>query len=89
MNDYLKYGEPKEGLIYIKSACETALLTYLNDPDYEVVKDTYYLRQTSKSYIYKMTIRGKNAFGGKILKELTFSLQYNPFDKMYQVTNIK
>jgi hypothetical protein len=91
LSDYVKYGNPDDEdhfFIFVNSACETALEQVLNDPDYDVVKDKYYLKQTAKGYNYKLIIRGKNAFGAKILKEMTFSLQYNPFTKEYDVTNV-
>jgi hypothetical protein len=87
--DYLKYGEPDKDFIYINSACKTALGTYLNDPDYEIVKDKYWMIQTKKGYDYKMQIRAKNKFGALILKEMIFQLEFNSGDKMYYVTGIK
>ena len=90
--DYVKYGNPDDEdnfFIFTNSACESALQTALNDPDYDVVKDKYYLKQTAKGYDYKLLIRGKNAFGAKILKEMTFSLQYNPLTKEYNVINVR
>lgn len=89
ISDYLKFGEPDPDFIYINAACKTALRSYLNDPKFEVVRDKYYLKQTKTGYDYKLQIRGKNKFGALILKEITFSLVYNPFDKMYSVTKIR
>lgn len=89
MANYSKYGEPDEDLVFITSACEIALGKYLNDPDYETVNDKYYLKQTSNGYDYKMKIRAKNAFGAYILKELKFSLIFDPSSQTYSVTNIK
>lgn len=88
VSNYLKYGEPDEDLININAACKVALKKYLNDPDYEVVKDSYYLKQTSSGYNYKMKIRARNRFGALILKELMFQLIYIPSDKLYQVIQI-
>jgi hypothetical protein len=53
-----------------------------------VVKEKYYLKQTQKGYNYKLLIRGKNAFGAKILSEMTFSLQYNAVTRKYLVANV-
>lgn len=83
LSNYLKYGEPNTDFIYINAACATYLKSSLNDPDYEIIKDKYYLKQTDKGYLYKMTIRGKNVYGAKILKEMTFDLRYYPDDKTY------
>jgi hypothetical protein len=85
LGNYLKYGEPDEDLIYINSACKTALRTILKDPKYEVVKDNYYLKQTSEGYDYKLLIRAKNSFGANVLQEITFSLVYDPINKSYEV----
>ena len=89
VSDYLKYGEPDEDLIWINAASKTALKSYLNDPKFEVVKEKYYLKQTKTGYDYKLQIRAKNKFNAWVLKEITFSLEYNPFDKMYVVAKIK
>lgn len=90
--NYIKYGNPDDENHFFSSAsvfCEDALEQVLNDPDYEIVKDKYYLKQTSKGYDYKMLIRAKNGFGAKVLKEVTFSLKYNPFTHEYNVANVQ
>ena len=92
LSNYIKYGNPDDEdhfFIFAQSSCETALEQVLNDPDYEIVKERYYLKQTAKGYDYKLLIRGKNAFGAKILKEMTFALQYNPMTREYIVTSVR
>jgi len=88
LDNYLKYGEPDEDFIYINAACETALKQVLKDPDYEILKDKYYLKQTNTGYNYKLLIRAKNSFGASVQQEMTFSLKYNSFDKMYKVIDV-
>ena len=88
LDNYLKYGEPDEDFIYINAACETALKQVLKDPDYEILKDKYYLKQTNTGYNYKLLIRAKNSFGAYVQQEMTFSLKYNSFDKMYNVIDV-
>ena len=53
IDNYLKYGEPDVDLIFINSAAELSLKSYLNDPDFEVVKYNYYLKQTNTGYDYQ------------------------------------
>ena len=78
----------EEELSKINATCKVALGDYLNDPDYEVVKQKYYVHQIPNGYIYKLLIRGKNAFGAKIMKEITFNLQYSPTENWYNITSI-
>lgn len=87
--NYAKYGEPDRDLLIINSICKTFLDSKLNDPDYEVLKEKYYLKQTENGYKYKMTIRGKNRFNGSVIKEITFYLKYSPEDTRYYVVSIK
>lgn len=89
LKNYLKFGEPDEDFIEINSSCEAALKDVLKDPDYELVKDKYYLKQSTSGYKYKLLIRAKNSFGAKVLQEMTFDLQYDPTNKMYTVVNVK
>ena len=89
LEKYMKFGEPDEDLIYIQSSCEVALKSVLKDPDYEIVKDKYFLKQTATGYKYKLLIRAKNSFGAKVLQEMSFDLTYDPVDKIYRVANVK
>lgn len=89
LKNYLKYGEPDEDLLHIKAACEMELEEILKDPDYEILKDMYYLKQTNKGYDYKLLVRGKNSFGASIQQEIIFSLVYEPVSKMYIVTSTR
>jgi hypothetical protein len=89
LENYTKYGEPDEDLIYINSACKAALPNVLKDPDFEIIKDKYYLKQTSTGYKYKLLIRSKNSFGANVQQEITFNLKYNSLDKLYEVVDIK
>ena len=89
LDNYLKYGEPDEDFIYINAACETALKQVLKNPDYEILKDKYYLKQTNTGYDYKLLINAKNSFGVNVKQEMTFNLKYNSFEKMYSVIDVK
>lgn len=90
LKDYMKYGEPDEDLIYITAACKTALPQVLKDPDdFEILKDKYYLKQTSEGYNYKLLVKAKNSFNAYIQQEFTFSLKYSATDKGYYVTKVK
>lgn len=89
LDNYLKYGEPDEDFIYINAACETALKQVLKNPDYEILKDKYYLKQTNTGYDYKLLINAKNSFGVNVKQEMTFNLKYNSFDKIYSVIDVK
>ncbi len=81
---FLSFGEPD--LSELNHAAELYLDRALNDPDYEVVKKDYAVKKTTKGYIYWMEIRGKNAFGAKVLKEVAFDLRYNSIQKSYMCT---
>lgn len=87
--NYGKYGELDKNPVALTSICQAALKTQLNDPDFEVVKENYFLIQTSSGYKYKLTIRAKNQFGAKILKEITFNIQYNAAEKNHYVASIQ
>jgi hypothetical protein len=87
--NYGKYGDLDKNPVVISSTCQAALNNYLNDPDFEVVRDNYYLKQTGSGYQYKITIRAKNHFGAKIMKEIVFNLKYNPVEKNHYVYSIK
>jgi len=89
LENYSKYGEPDEDLINISSACKAALPNVLKDPEFEVIKDKYYLKQTNNGYKYKIIIRSKNSFGANVQQEMTFTLTFNSLDKLYEVVDIK
>jgi len=89
LENYTKYGEPDEDFININSACKAALPNVLKDPEFEIIKDKYYLKQTSTGYKYKLLIRSKNSFGVNIQQELTFNLKFNSLDKLYEVVDVK
>ena len=87
--NYGKYGELDKNPVVITSICQAALQSQLNDPDFEVVRENYFLKQTTDGYKYKLTIRAKNHFGAKILKEITFNLKYNAAEKNHYVSSIQ
>lgn len=86
---YGKYGDLDKNPVVISSICQVALKDHLNDPDFEVVRENYYLKQTGSGYQYKLTIRAKNHFGAVIMKEINFNLKYNSIEKNHYVASIQ
>jgi hypothetical protein len=87
LRKYFTYGQPLD--FDLKLACEEFLESNANDPSSIDIEDWKIKGQSKNGWLVLMKYRGRNAFGGLILKVSTFDVRYNPTNDRFTAISAK